>query len=83
MRNRIEEITENFLSKNTDALGGERQFEKLSNAIDYAWNNWEESVISTYYDNEKPEYANNQFIIEWIDNELGNNPDEWETVLNS
>jgi hypothetical protein len=78
----ITEITQNYLEKNVQAIGGQKAFDTLSESIDYAWNNWEDYIIDTYYSGEKPEYANDKFIINFIDNELGNNPEDWEFILN-
>lgn len=45
------------------------QMRKTSDAVDYAWNNWDESVLKTYYEGEKPQYPTPQFIQDWVDNE--------------
>lgn len=78
----ITQITSDYLDKNVEAIGGQKAFDTLSECIDYAWNNWEESIISTYYVGQKPRYANDKFIINWIDDELGNNPEQWDFILN-
>lgn len=47
-----------------------RVFNEISDAVDYAWNNWDESIISTYHEGiEKPEYPTPEFIEQWIENE--------------
>ncbi len=46
-----------------------RQFDNISNDVDYAWNNWEDSITSTYYEGEKPSKAPIAFIQNWLENE--------------
>ncbi|MDO9554546.1 hypothetical protein [Rhodonellum sp.] len=45
------------------------QISKISEAVDYAWNNWDEAVLKTYYEGEKPEQPTEEFINHWIENE--------------
>jgi len=42
---------------------------KVDDAICWAWNNWDEDVISTYYQFKKPELPNEEFISNWVENE--------------
>lgn len=42
--------------------------DKISTAIWWAWGNWDDKVISTYYEGEKPERPTPDFIEEWIGN---------------
>lgn len=44
-------------------------FSKISDAVSYAWNNWDDNIIATYYQGEKPEFAPIDFVEEWISNE--------------
>ena len=78
----ITQITSDYLDKNVEAIGGQKAFDTLSECIGYAWNNWESNIIETYYSGEKPYYANEEFICDWIENELGNNPEQWDFILN-
>ena len=41
----LTEITENYLSNNVEALGGQKAFDTLSECIDYAWNNWDDHIM--------------------------------------
>jgi len=54
----IQEITEHFLSKDVEKIGGQKMYDTLSDCIGYAWNNWESNIIETYYSGENPYYAN-------------------------
>lgn len=42
---------------------------KISNAVDYAWNNWDEKILAKYYKGEKPEYPTAEFIYDWVEDE--------------
>lgn len=44
-------------------------FNKISDGVEYAWNNWDDDIIATYYEGEKPEFSPINFIENWIDNE--------------
>ena len=78
-----QEIANNFLISNIEAIGGQKSFDRLEESISFAWDNWDESIVSTYYEGKKPNHATDKFTIEWIENELGNNPDDWDSVLNA
>lgn len=40
----------------------------IDNAVQWAWENWDKDVISSYYLEEKPERPTENFINEWVDN---------------
>ena len=43
---------------------------KISDGIDYAWNNWDDEIVKAHYEgNTKPVDAPASFIQEWIENE--------------
>lgn len=47
-----------------------RVLQRIDDAIQYSWNEWDESIIASYYGgDEKPELPTSEFIIEWIENE--------------
>ncbi len=41
----------------------------ISSMIEYAWNNWDDSIVATYFTGPKPRFANAGFIENWLDNE--------------
>lgn len=45
------------------------QMSKISEAVDYAWKNWDEEVLQTYYEGDKPEQPTEEFINQWVENE--------------
>lgn len=48
----------------------QQAFDQISDAVYYAWNNWDESIVSTYYEGkEKPEDPTPEFIEQWLENE--------------
>jgi len=49
-------------------INNNRNLEGIDAAIQYAWNNWDEEIVSTYYTGDKPELPTSEFIIEWIEN---------------
>jgi len=42
---------------------------KVDESIQWAWDNWDEENISSFYADEKPEIYTPEFRDEWIDNE--------------
>lgn len=40
----------------------------IDNVVQWAWENWDKDVISSYYLGEKPERPTENFINEWVDN---------------
>lgn len=46
-----------------------RILNQITTAINWAWDNWEERVLKTFYDGEKPERPTPDFIEQWIINE--------------
>lgn len=47
----------------------QKQQDRISAAIEYAWNHWDNEIVATYYEGEKPQFANADFIENWVDNE--------------
>lgn len=43
--------------------------DNVRNSIKDAWLNWDETVLATYYEDEKPEEPTDDFIENWIENE--------------
>lgn len=41
--------------------------EKVRTAIDFAWNDWEDELLSPYYAGEKPERPTSNFIATWVE----------------
>ncbi|RYF90671.1 MAG: hypothetical protein EOO03_03150 [Chitinophagaceae bacterium] len=41
--------------------------EKVRNAIDFAWNDWEVELLASHYDGEKPERPTHSFIALWVE----------------
>lgn len=42
---------------------------KIYEMVQWAWDNWDEDIISTYYEGEKPISPTKEFIEQWVDNE--------------
>ncbi|WP_018629167.1 hypothetical protein [Niabella aurantiaca] len=42
---------------------------KIDEALCWAWRNWDDDIIATYYEFEKPERPNEKFITNWVENE--------------
>ena len=42
--------------------------DKINEAIQYAWNNWDADIVAPFYDGAKPELPTDEFIIDWVDN---------------
>jgi hypothetical protein len=74
-------VVQNYISKNVDALGGQNAYDQLTDGITFAWENWEQNVLATFFTGNKPEKPPTLFVSEWIETELSNNPDEWENIL--
>lgn len=71
MKNLKNTLLEILTTKGTHFLLSDEQDRVITNikaAIDYAWNNWDEKIITTYFEGEKPEFANVEFITNWLDN---------------
>lgn len=45
------------------------EVKKVDIAIQWAWDNWEEKIISTYYEGDKPKFPPLNFIENWVENE--------------
>lgn len=51
-----------------------KMLDTISAAISYAWENWDEEIIRSYYNTQadeipKPELPNNEFLLNWLENE--------------
>lgn len=46
-----------------------RILDKITTAINWAWENWEDSIVKTFYEGEKPERPTAEFVEQWIYNE--------------
>lgn len=45
-----------------------RVFNKISDGIDYAWNNWDKEIIAEFHTGtEKPNFPTQEFIEDWLD----------------
>ena len=42
--------------------------DKISTAIQWAWDNWDTSVVETYYEGDKPKYPTEDFTTQWVNN---------------
>ncbi|MDM1452210.1 hypothetical protein [Myroides odoratimimus] len=42
---------------------------QVNENIQWAWDNWEEEVVKSFYTGDKPEKYNEDFMKDWIDNE--------------
>ena len=42
---------------------------QVDDSIQWAWDNWEDDIVATFFEGEKPECYNEKFRDEWIDNE--------------
>src|SRR5690625_5077845 len=73
-KNKNIEIMETYKRNIADRLinneiHNNRTLENIDEAIQYAWNNWDADIVSTYYTGQKPALPNAEFIENWIDNE--------------
>ena len=41
---------------------------KISTAIQWAWDNWDASIVETYYEGDKPKYPTEDFTTQWVNN---------------
>lgn len=78
----LKEIAEAVAGKRGD-LFSEREYDMLTDAIWWAWENWDADVLATYYEGEKPEEPTSAFREQWVYNELGNVPENWEAFISS
>ena len=63
-------IANNLINGNWNLTSAQNaQMSKITHAVDYAWNNWDEEVLKTYYEGEKPQQPTEEFINNWVDNE--------------
>jgi hypothetical protein len=42
---------------------------KIDQAVQWAWDNWDDNIVSTYYEGEKPSLPTESFIRQWVENE--------------
>lgn len=60
--------------------------DRVRASIEYAWKNWDEDVIASYYAGDKPQDPNDAFIQNWIENEdfeaAGFDKDYLKTIFN-
>lgn len=42
---------------------------EIDRSIQWAWDNWDDDIINTYYTGEKPSLPTEVFIYEWVENE--------------
>ena len=64
-----EVITRKLLNGYANAQAAEQPIlDKISTAIQWAWDNWDASVVETYYEGEKPKYPTEDFTTQWVNN---------------
>ena len=51
------------------SVSQQKNIDKISESIEYAWNHWGADVIESYFEGDKPAYPNASFVNSWIDNE--------------
>jgi hypothetical protein len=79
----IAKIAQSIANKNESAFDL-RAYSQITDAINWAWDNWEESVLSSYYvDGSKPAAPTYDFREEWVKNELGANTEQWQHLIDS
>jgi predicted AlkP superfamily pyrophosphatase or phosphodiesterase len=65
-----ETIANNLVNENHSlTTAQDRVMSKISEAVNYAWNNWDDKIIQTYYEGEKPAQPTEDFIKQWVENE--------------
>lgn len=42
---------------------------EVDKAVCWAWDNWDDKILSTYYTGDKPEFPPLSFITNWVENE--------------
>lgn len=75
-------ITEAIASKNAH-LFNQKAYDRITDAIWWAWGNWDKNVLTTYYTGEKPEEPTYEFRRQWVENELENLSENWNDVIES
>lgn len=51
-------------------INNNRTLQRIASSIQYSWNEWDESIIASYYGgDEKPELPTDDFIENWVENE--------------
>lgn len=78
----INKIIEAITCKRED-LFNDREYDKVTDAIFWAWDNWEESVLKSYYTGEKPTEPTEQFRRQWLENEFNAVPENYEDLFES
>jgi hypothetical protein len=82
MNTKIEQIAEAIASKRSD-LFNQADYDKITDLIFWAWENWEPSVLATYYSGEKPAEPNYQFRKHWVSLELEGVPENYAALIAS
>ena len=63
-------IKNNLINGNWNLTSSQHaEMSSISDDLDYAWNNWDEEILRTYYEGEKPEQPTEEFVKVWVDNE--------------
>jgi hypothetical protein len=78
----IKAISEAIANKRND-LFNESEYQKISDAIYWAWENWDASILATYFEGEKPEEPTFEFRIQWVENELNAVPENYSELIDS
>lgn len=77
----LEKIAEAIANKRQD-LFNIRAYDIVTDAIYYAWNNWEEEIVKEFYtEDEKPEEPTYAFRKNWIEVELAQIPEKYATLI--
>ena len=80
MKTKFEKIAEAIANKRQD-LFNSRAYEQVTDAIYYAWTHWDGGILKGYYEGEKPEHPTWEFCKMWVENELDNIPEQYETLI--
>lgn len=66
----LKENVKNELVKNNLGYTNDGSiYDRVNQAIQWAWDNWEADILSTFYEGEKPESYTYDFMVDWVDNE--------------
>ena len=58
-----------LLNSNNAIPEQQSMLNKISEGIDYAWNNWDKDIVEAYYVGENPSSVNVEFIKDYINNQ--------------
>ena len=81
-KNRISAIVKAIANGNAH-LFDEIAYDEITDAIFWAWENWSTGIVSLFYTGDKPERPTYEFRKQWLENELGNFPENWATLIHS